>query len=193
MESIYVWRTAIRPALATGRNPLKVMREYGQRGMTFWTDARDWLGCYPMDFAAFQDTVSFCKNLGLDLVNCMTGEGNTEYLFAELTSNQRWRDTEAGRERIALPGPYTSGGGYLFVAPLKGLADAADSSAEPRKSRLMLHEDGKPLGLAHASREDIRTHGLGRFSHWEDSLYFSASDSTNPNINGRNYSYVELY
>jgi SAM-dependent methyltransferase len=196
MELNYVWRTVVRPALRAGQNPLAIMRQYGERGMTFWTDVRDWLGGYPMEFAGFRDTVQFCKTkieTGLDLVNCQAGEGNTEFLFASLSANQQWREIDEGRKRIPLSGPYHWGERYLYAAELDNLKDIADSDAFPRRSHLMLYEDGKPLGLAHSSHEHIRTYGLGRFCHWDNHLYFSASDSTNPNFNGRAYTYVAEY
>ena len=194
MEVGYAWRTAIRPALQSGRNPLSVIREYGDRGMTFWTDVRDWLGGHPMDFAGFRDTYFFCqKNLNLQLVNSSAGEGNTEYLFARPSENAQWREIESKRRQVDLPGPYASVGRYIYGADLAELKDRADTGAAPRRSTLMLFEDEIPLGLAHSSHEDIRTYGLGRFSHWEDRLYFSATDCTNPNFNGRQYSYVAEY
>ena len=48
-------------------------------------------------------------------------------------------------------------------------------------------EDGKELGPAHAAHDDIRSIGLGRFSHWENYVVFSASDNSNPRLNGREY------
>jgi hypothetical protein len=57
----------------------------------------------------------------------------------------------------------------------------------------MLYEDGKPLGLAHAIHDVIRNRGQGRFSHWQDWLVFSASDNTDPNINGHTYTYCVEY
>ena len=194
MELDYVWRTVVRPSLKAGRNPLTIIRgDYGGRGMAFWTDMKDWLGGYPMDFAGFKDTVSFCGRIGLDLVNCQAGEGNTEYLFAKLAANRQWSEIEQARKRILLSGPYVSGERYLYATRLEHLKDAADSPDFPRRSRLMLYEDGNPLGLAHSAPETIRSFGLGRFCHWEDQLYFSASDSTNPNFNDRIYSYVADY
>lgn len=194
MELGYAWKTVVRPALKAGRNPFSIMRDYGSRGMEFWTDVRDWLGGFPMDFAGYKDTMSFCKRYGdLDLVNCWAGEGNTEFLFANLSRNTKWRAIEQARKKVSLGGPFVSDGRYLFVAPLEELREVADSAGFPRRSSLMLYEDGVPLGLAHCSHEDIRSFGLGRFIHWDGSIYFSASDSTNPNINGRSYSYVAEY
>lgn len=147
-----------------------------------------------MDFAGFKDTVLFCrKHASLDLVNCFFGEGNTEFLFTNKTMNKQWGDVEARRVHIELRGPYESGGRYMYVSPLGDLSERADTSSFPKRSRLMLYEDGTPLGLAHSSHEDIKTYGLGRFSHWDGKLYFSTTDSTNPNINGRSYSYVSDY
>lgn len=64
---------------------------------------------------------------------------------------------------------------------------AGDSGSQPTASTLKLFEDGKELGPAHALHNDIRNSGQGRFSHWGNSLYFSASDNTNPLTNGRTY------
>jgi SAM-dependent methyltransferase len=194
MEFSYAWKNTIQPALRSGRNPLSVMREYGDRGMTFWTDVRDWLGGYPMDFAGFRDTMFFCeRKMDLQLVNCKAGEGNTEFLFTKLFKNKQWHDIQNGRHHVALSDPYLPDVRYLYSVDIPAFKDVSDTASHPRRSRLMLYEDDIPLGLAHSSHHDIRTYGLGRFSHWEERLYFSASDCTNPNFNGRRYSYVVEY
>ncbi len=55
-------------------------------------------------------------------------------------------------------------------------------------SGLLLFENGRPLGPAHALHEDIRRKGGGRYSHWtRGTLYFSTSDNTDPRTNGRVY------
>jgi len=41
----------------------------------------------------------------------------------------------------------------------------------------MIMEDNVPLGKPHSIHQDIRDMGLGRFSHWYNYLYFSASDT----------------
>lgn len=56
-------------------------------------------------------------------------------------------------------------------------------------SVLRVFEDGKELGPAHSMHEYIRNTGRGAFSHWHGSLYFSASDNTDPRTNGRKYIY----
>jgi SAM-dependent methyltransferase len=195
MELKYAWRSVVRPALQSGRNPLSIIRQYGgDRGMSFWTDVRDWLGGYPMDFAGFRDTYFFCeRNLNLQLVNCKTGEGNTEYLFTRISENEQWREIQDERQHFPISGPYASAGRYLYVADVAQLKDIADTDSFPRRSRFMLYEDDIPLGLAHSPHEDIRTYGLGRFSHFDERLYFSATDCTNPNFNGHRYSYVAEY
>jgi len=55
------------------------------------------------------------------------------------------------------------------------------------RSRLVLFEDGRPLGPAHAPHVDIRRLGAGRYSHWGSELYFSASDNSDPRSSGRVY------
>ena len=76
----------------------------------------------------------------------------------------------------------------------------ASSNGHEQRSRLVLFEDGRLLGPANSAHDEIRALGMGRYSHWtgstpltpdglvESSLYFSASDNSNPNENGRRYS-----
>jgi SAM-dependent methyltransferase len=52
-----------------------------------------------------------------------------------------------------------------------------------------LYEDGVPLGPRHSLHEDIRTLGGGRYAHWVHQLYFSTTDHSDPNTNGRSYQY----
>lgn len=73
----------------------------------------------------------------------------------------------------------------LPLAPLPALA--GDDSEAGNRSTIGLLENGKSLGPAHSSHEDIRRAGEGRFSHWGEGLYFSASDNTDPRTNGRAY------
>ena len=53
-------------------------------------------------------------------------------------------------------------------------------------------EDGRELPLRDAVHEDVRRLGGGRHSVWEDHVWFSATDSSNPNTNGRSYALLLL-
>lgn len=57
-------------------------------------------------------------------------------------------------------------------------------------STLKVYENGNALGPAHSSHQDVRTIGRGKFSHWGNDLYFTASDNTDPRSNGRKYTYT---
>lgn len=50
-------------------------------------------------------------------------------------------------------------------------------------------EDDTPLAPTHALHFRIRSLGGGPYSHWQNRLLFSTSDNTNPNSNGRVYSF----
>jgi len=80
-------------------------------------------------------------------------------------------------------------GGYAwhisYPLPVTG-----DSNSQPTISTMRLFENGKELGPAHSVHQDIRDYGKGRFSHWGTTLYFSASDNTDPATNGRKYTYT---
>lgn len=80
-------------------------------------------------------------------------------------------------------------GGYAYHISYR-LPVTGDSNTSPKVSTMQLYEDGKPLGPAHSVHQDIRDYGKGRFSHWGTTLYFSASDNTNPATNGRKYTYT---
>lgn len=65
-----------------------------------------------------------------------------------------------------------------------------DSTSDPQASRLILRENGKAIGKAHALHDTIRTNGVGDYSHWGKVILFSASDCSDPRTNGRSYEVV---
>jgi SAM-dependent methyltransferase len=194
MELKYVYWILIRSEIEAGRAPLGLMQAYGKRGMTAWTDAKDWMGGYPIEFAGYEETRKFCKDeLGLDLANVLTGEGCTEYLFSG-PENARWKALQAERTIVPLSGPFHHQGGYGYAVNLPPeLAAGADDNSDHMRSRVMVYENGVPLGIAHCLHDAIREHGKGRFSHWGETLVFSTPDNPDPNTNGRSYGYVASY
>jgi hypothetical protein len=64
-----------------------------------------------------------------------------------------------------------------------------DDENHPYRSTLRLKENGVPLLFAHQNLDDVVQLGAGRHSHWHDDLVFSASDNSDPNANGRFYSF----
>lgn len=72
-------------------------------------------------------------------------------------------------------------GEYAAVAPF------ADEVREDASSRSVIYEDGQMLGSGHSSFKDIRDQGRGRFVHLPGPVYFSSSDNSDPNTNGRRY------
>lgn len=85
--------------------------------------------------------------------------------------------------------------GHAYIARLPSrlygmfvlIGDTGDALGQ---SDLQLFENGQPLGPGHTLHQDIRERGAGRFSHWVDQVYFSATDNTDPSINGRAYEAV---
>jgi hypothetical protein len=59
------------------------------------------------------------------------------------------------------------------------------------QSSLELLENGKSLGSGHHPHRKIAELGQGRFAHWENAVYFSSSDGSDPRTNG--YSYAARY
>jgi hypothetical protein len=84
--------------------------------------------------------------------------------------------------------PFTARGGAAWTIALPATLHAATDTAEgPNRSPLLLLEDGAPLGPGHALHRDIHEKGQGRYSFWKTGLWFSTSDGSDPNRNGRVY------
>jgi hypothetical protein len=70
-------------------------------------------------------------------------------------------------------------------------ASHGDSAEDALRSKIVIYEDGMPLGPPHSPHKDIAIKGHGRFSHWRSgpnsSFVFSSSDNTDPRTNGRSY------
>lgn len=89
---------------------------------------------------------------------------------------------------ILKPSLFISDGGFAYL--FSNVAAGGDTNNSPKSSTLRLFEDGVELTQAHSLHEDIRTLGKGRFSHWANNLYLSASDNSNPKTNGKKYTYT---
>jgi hypothetical protein len=88
-------------------------------------------------------------------------------------------------QTLLLSPPFQQDAGYAWLAPVAVEGDSV--SISKYSSDLILYEDGIPLGPARSAHTQIREQGAGRFSHWQDRIYFSTRDNTDPNINGRVY------
>jgi hypothetical protein len=82
IEAWYIARQFLG-MLRARRNPLAYVWSYKtSRGMSYYTDVKDWLGGWPMEFSSVEEVKRFGRDeLKLRLTNIATGEANTEYLF----------------------------------------------------------------------------------------------------------------
>ena len=95
----------------------------------------------------------------------------------------------SGSPRYVLKPPFVADGGQAWTAALpEELHLQTDSDNHPARSSLILLEERMPLGPAHALHQRIRSEGRGLYSFWKTGLWFSTSDGSNPNTNGRLYS-----
>jgi 2-polyprenyl-6-hydroxyphenyl methylase/3-demethylubiquinone-9 3-methyltransferase len=72
-----------------GKNPKKYVKEYAsesRRGMDFFTDAKDWLGGYPYEYATVNEIKTFYEHHGFELLNITetSREGCNEFLFKKI-------------------------------------------------------------------------------------------------------------
>ncbi len=65
-----------------------------------------------------------------------------------------------------------------------------DNERSTNASAMLLLEDGQMIGKPGASFQQLSTIGNGHFHLWDDRLYFSTSDRSDPTINGRRYTMV---
>jgi hypothetical protein len=156
--------------------------------MSFWTDIRDWMGGWPMEFVKEAECVDFCgRELGLEPLVIYTGEGNTEFLFRPSGVSNYWDDILAEQTEIPLPRPYEHVDGFMWRVHLPDLRQQSSNSDTPRKSSVALVENGRLTGYQNASQEGIRRFGEGRYLHWDEYFLFSTPDNSSPNENGRQY------
>jgi 2-polyprenyl-6-hydroxyphenyl methylase/3-demethylubiquinone-9 3-methyltransferase len=83
--------------------------------------------------------------------------------------------------------PFTRLRGKTWHKHVPELAEVSDNLAELRRSPVFVFENDRQLPAPHALHDDIAKFGGGRFSHWGSSIYFSTTDDSDPNINGRSY------
>lgn len=108
-----------------------------------------------------------------------------------------WILASAPTFRVTLaPAAFNPQGDKLYlvdIGPLRGASAAFfqldyDSPSAPTTSRLRVMEDGRELGQAHSSLEEIGMRGEGRYLHQNGTLAISTSDNSDPRLNGRTYS-----
>jgi SAM-dependent methyltransferase len=91
--------------------------------------------------------------------------------------------------KYELKPPFKAFDRYGFQLDLDAVP-RGDHRGNPVSSRLYLFEDGKQIGESHHGVSSVGAFGKGRFVHWEKTFYFSSSDGSNINDNGRQYHVV---
>jgi len=81
--------------------------------------------------------------------------------------------------------PFPHDGGACWLAPLRRMR--VPLALLQQGWRAVVLEDGTALGPPDQVHEDVRRLGNGRYSVWDDMIWFASSDNTNPNRNGRTY------
>ena len=94
-------------------------------------------------------------------------------------------------EKVRLMPPFQNHSPFSVTLERPLFDGLADSDDDGHRSPIELYENGKRLGPAHSKFVDIEKLGEGRFSHYRTRgssfIYWSASDNSDPNTNGRAY------
>ncbi len=102
---------------------------------------------------------------------------------------QQEKVSATGWRKWNLSRPFRHDGGLAWIAKLPAeLSHETDNNDFSNRSSLCLRENGTELGPAHSVHATIQACGDGRYSFWIDVVYFSSSDGSDPNTNGRVYS-----
>jgi G8 domain len=94
---------------------------------------------------------------------------------------------QRAKERIELRKPFAREAGFAYLAAVPELVEAADGANAGHRSPFFLCEGRTALTGPHSLHDNIRRYGRGQYSHWSQQLYFSSSDGSDPNTNGREY------
>ncbi len=112
--------------------------------------------------------LAFMVLFSLSMLYYQTSLHPEEYLFL-------WRREPLGEVRWDA--------GYRYLAA----NTHPELSSHEHPSQALLLENGQPLGPANELVEEVRDAGGGLFSIWNNTIYFSTSDNTDPLTNGRRY------
>jgi hypothetical protein len=93
-------------------------------------------------------------------------------------------------EMLTLAKPYTHHEGRAYLVKGPNFGEITDTDEFPRRSPVVVCEDKSALGPGHSLIMDIAQAGAGRYVHYMGAIFFSASDNSDPNTNGRQYSIV---
>lgn len=97
----YVWNFILYKKLRNAPQLVKrAINHKFQRGMDLFTDIRDWLGGWPMEYAGDQETVDFLeRRYGFTLANIATGEACSEFLFRRSAVRGQWTNVTEFADR----------------------------------------------------------------------------------------------
>jgi hypothetical protein len=77
--------------------------------------------------------------------------------------------------------------GHAFISPVAELPD---------ETTVRVFEDGRELGPAQVTHDQVRETGMGASSHWlfgdGPRMFWSTSDNSDPNTNGRRYEFRKV-
>lgn len=88
-----------------------------------------------------------------------------------------------------LPKPFEHISGHCWRSKLGKSVAYSEGKSSGQTSTLLLFEDHQYLGPADSRQQHIEKIGRGWYRHDGDVVYFSTPDNTDPNTNGRAYSY----
>ena len=97
---------------------------------------------------------------------------------------------QGSKERLELKKPFAREAGFAYLAAVPELVEAADGPNASHRSPFFLCEGRTALTGPHSLHDNIRRYGRGQYSHYSQHLYFSSSDGSDPNTNGRGYALV---
>ena len=102
---------------------------------------------------------------------------------------RHWRpyDRSHGDRDVLYPVDMKSETGFCYMVEIPEHSDSADNEMNRTRSMYRLYEDDVELSSPHVLHDEIRKWGSGRYSHWKTTLYFSASDNSDPTTNGKKY------
>ena len=123
-----------------------------------------------------------------------SGAGAPEARKASKTTMEMEMEMETaarapGLEAFALLPPFELREGKAWIAPIP---DGWKPLPLSDRAAMNLFENDRALGPRNAMEADIRSLGGGRYATWPNSICFSTSDGSDPNVNERHYSLALL-